>query len=333
MAEIMYGIRENGNIVSIDDIAIGETGLLCKCKCPLCHRDLLACSLDGKVMRYFRHHVADHEFSGCSATHANESALHKMAKEIILEEKRIALPPMDAPISRFKLPFEQAVTIRLPQSVSLQTELMLEHIKAVELEKKYQGFRSDLCISANNQTYLVEIAVTHRVNLIKQRKVESCGIPMLEIDLRGYLTTGINRETLREIIVNELGSKKWISYPAELYNQACKTLMEQATIIHKQIEETKHKAQKEYEALQKKYEKEKEKLIANADYGQDECLIIVDGQQWRKCTACQSIKKEEEFIISGTPTRNNGLCKSCAKDWDNIVYHRTHGYKKRSTMI
>ena len=58
MPEYMYGVREDGSIVSINDIELSEVGKRCKCKCPQCRRDLQACSLleSNKKSRYFRHH-------------------------------------------------------------------------------------------------------------------------------------------------------------------------------------------------------------------------------------------------------------------------------------
>ena len=112
MPEYMYGVREDGSVVSINDIALTESGRRCKCKCPQCHRDLLACSLqEVKVRRYFRHDKEVYNrddidsLDGCTATGANESGLHMMAKELIAETKKIALPPMTLAIGQLKLPF------------------------------------------------------------------------------------------------------------------------------------------------------------------------------------------------------------------------------------
>ena len=75
-----------------------------------------------------------------------------------------------------------------------------------------------------------------------------------------------------------------------------------------------------------------QKKVLNANYNQNDYLIVIAGQRWTQCTACSNVRKNEEFVFTGTPNRNKGLCRSCAKDWDNIVYHRTQGYRKRNNI-
>ena len=97
MAEYMYGVRKNGSIVCINDLDDVEVGLRCECKCPQCNRDLQACALTSEaVSRYFRHNNEEYNregissLNGCTATSANESGLHMMAKELIAETRKIA---------------------------------------------------------------------------------------------------------------------------------------------------------------------------------------------------------------------------------------------------
>ena len=100
MNEIIYGVRKiDGEIISIDELPSYMVGLTCECVCASCGKDLQACSLSGKVRRYFRHHndVRDGSGSGgngnCNPVTANETALHQMAKQIIAEEKKVLVPP------------------------------------------------------------------------------------------------------------------------------------------------------------------------------------------------------------------------------------------------
>ena len=99
MKEIIYGIRNtDGKIISIDEVPDGMSGSLCDCICASCGSDLLACSLNGKVRRYFRHKglTESLEVEGlrgnCAPIQANESALHRMAKQILCEERKITVP-------------------------------------------------------------------------------------------------------------------------------------------------------------------------------------------------------------------------------------------------
>ena len=99
MKEIIYGIRNtDGKIISIDEVPDGMSGSLCDCICASCGRELLACSLSGKVRRYFRHKGVNENLEveglreNCNPIQANESALHKMAKQILSEAKMIVVP-------------------------------------------------------------------------------------------------------------------------------------------------------------------------------------------------------------------------------------------------
>lgn len=58
MSEIIYGVRGiDGKTICIDEVPYDKSGLLCDCTCAYCGRNLQACSLNGKVSPYFRHHT------------------------------------------------------------------------------------------------------------------------------------------------------------------------------------------------------------------------------------------------------------------------------------
>lgn len=249
MSEYMYGIREDGSIVSINDIGYTETGLRCKCKCPQCRRDLQACSLldNNKKSRYFRHHNEGYNrdgidnLNGCTATSANESGLHMMAKELLAEAQKIVFPAMNIDLGRLDLQYDADILSGLPQNVSLQNEFVFDYSEVAEIEKPYPGFRPDVSVTGNGNTFLIEIAVTHKVGVDKQKKVEEYGLPMLEIDLSDYVEVGITRESLRKILSEETKHKRWISFPADLINGALRDLSAQAERIRKQREEEERK--------------------------------------------------------------------------------------------
>ena len=65
MHELIYGIRQtDGKIISIDEVPNDATGVKCACVCAACAKPLQACSLTGKVNRYFRHHIDTRDGSG-----------------------------------------------------------------------------------------------------------------------------------------------------------------------------------------------------------------------------------------------------------------------------
>lgn len=244
MPEYMYGVRKDGSVICINDLDDAEFGLRCECKCPQCKRDLQACALTSQaVSRYFRHNNEEYNregistLNGCTATSANESGLHMMAKELVAEAKSIALPSMSLTLDRFGLQFGDRVLSRLPQNILLRDSFIFEYNDVVEIEKPYPEFRPDVSISSNGQTFLIEIAVTHRVNAGKQKRVEDYGLPMLEIDLSSFVETGISREELCKLITESTDHKKWISLSKELMDDTRKDLTGRAIAIQKHLEE------------------------------------------------------------------------------------------------
>ena len=245
MPEYMYGIREDGSVVSINDITLSEVGLLCKCKCPQCRRDLQACSLleSNKKSRYFRHHNEGYNregidnLYGCTATSANESGLHMMAKELIAETRRIAFPSMNLSVDRLGLQYGDEILAQLPQSIPLRSGFIFECNEVVEIEKPYPQFRPDVSVSGNGETFLIEIAVTHRVDVDKREKVQKYGLPMLEIDLIEYVESGISRDALRKIITEEIKHKQWISFAKDMVASARQSLTVQADSIKKRLDD------------------------------------------------------------------------------------------------
>ena len=241
MNELIYGIRNTDRkTISIDEVPVDTPVLSCDCVCAFCGGDLQACSLNGKVRRYFRHHTDSRDGSGnggtgtCNAETANETALHQMAKEIIAEEKKVFVPVRNISLQEagiFDLPLEIARQI---PCYELQKAVLIEG-QSVELEKHLDGFTPDAVVRTSRGELLIEVFVRHRVDAEKEEKVKKYGAAMLEIDLSDYAEAILRRDELRKIIVAGDQSKKWVYYP--LSEKALKK-------AHQYYED--HKAVKQY---------------------------------------------------------------------------------------
>jgi hypothetical protein len=62
-------------------------------------------------------------------------------------------------------------------------------------------------------TVLVEVAVTHRVDAAKLRRVQDLDLPTLELDL-GSLGGRVTLEGLRRLVIEGLEGKRWLHHPA-----------------------------------------------------------------------------------------------------------------------
>jgi len=212
MVKHLYGLRD-GKIVSISDISIDQKGLKCECICPSCKGKLEACSLQGKVARYFRHFTEQGDvYAACDAVHANQSALHMLAKEILKEETFLAVPSVKIERESILTDLPGYIVRQLPPVYEFKKVTTLE-ITSVREETQFGSFIPDIILDTPSGYYLIEIAVTHFVDPDKAKKVANNKIPMLEIDLSGFVNREISRENLRKHLVYNIFLKKWIYYP------------------------------------------------------------------------------------------------------------------------
>ena len=159
-----------------------------------------------------------------------------MAKEIIANTRKIAFPAMNLSLTALNLPFHADVLSKLPSTTTLRPSFVFDCNEVVSLEKHYPQFRPDVSVSGNGEEYLIEITVTHKINADKVEKVKQYGLPMLEIDLSGYVEEGISRADLQEIIVSGFEHKTWICLPGQIVANTQKFLTEKANEIQRQLE-------------------------------------------------------------------------------------------------
>ena len=257
MKEIIYGIRNtDGKIISIDEVPDGMSGSLCDCICASCGRELLACSLNGKVRRYFRHKGVNENLEveglreNCNPIQANESALHKMAKQILSEAKMIVVPCKTITATEAGITdLPQEMINRIPR-FELHNTITIE-AESVELEKHLEDFTPDAVFTTKRGELLVEIFVSHKVDSDKRQKARKYGAAMLEIDLRNYTDEPISSDILRSIIIDEVQDKKWVFYPLSSSN------IEKAKQYYESIAEVKeHRKNIEYELRRQQRDEE-----------------------------------------------------------------------------
>lgn len=222
MAQYIYGkLKSSGEIISICDVP--KDRLQRKpwaCICPQCGTDLMA--RRGEIKEdHFAHKPSSTNNDGgfgCSAETANETALHQMAKEILLKEietgpAQIVVPPVEFFLHEMGYDdFPHDVLKALPHKLEYQKATSLLYTKA-SLEEWGEGFRPDVIIETPNGAYLIEICVTHPVDAEKAEKAKRRGIPMIEIDLWDVYAEPISGEALRERILTSSAHKSWVVRP------------------------------------------------------------------------------------------------------------------------
>jgi hypothetical protein len=205
--QLAYGIRD-GRVILISEIKQTERGERCDCVCPVCKGKLLA-----KLGEIRQPHFAHKPNCKCDYSHAQQTSLHILAKEIIQENNRILVPGIAFTRNEiigdyFDDPVATEIEIDCPNIIP-KTVLY----SSVELEKQIGETIADAVIMTNNSPCIVEIAVTHFVDKEKRKKLEVNHLPAFEIDLSSFVDTPPSREAIAEAVLSNEKNRKWIVNP------------------------------------------------------------------------------------------------------------------------
>lgn len=178
-AYLTWALNQEGNLVHVDEVPNGND---CGCVCPHCKSRL--CAKNGGDEKIMIHHFA--HLSGADCVGAVESALHKMAKDILLETKCVYLP------DRFD-----------------GRKGSLHHFDRVEVEfyDKDTRLRPDSIGYNGDDNLWVEFKRTHAVDTKKKGKIISAHIDCIEIDLNGCPLDPI---AVKEFLINSSERRMWI---------------------------------------------------------------------------------------------------------------------------
>src|SRR5580700_8627204 len=86
-ADLVYAMDESGRVVHISAVV---SGLACACRCPACGVPVIAHKGD-QLTHHFKHEAGQ---PSCQA--ATETALHRLAKEIVKDALKLWVPAVIA---------------------------------------------------------------------------------------------------------------------------------------------------------------------------------------------------------------------------------------------
>ena len=196
---IPFGLK-NGILV---DVSAVESGLACGCICPSCHGKLQA-KKGSMVSHYFSHDPSEN-MHACET--GFETAVHLMAKQILAEEGSAFAPELIVRVT------QADANGAMHQEKGVVESKSLKKFDRVELETRLDDIRPDIIAYQGDEPLLIEVAVTNfsdreKINLIRSKLVSA-----IEIDLSKVSYT-IKKEDLRQLIVENVKNKKWLSNPA-----------------------------------------------------------------------------------------------------------------------
>lgn len=183
---LAYGELADGTIVHVNQV---ESGLACDCICPGCRARLVA-----RKGALKEHHFGHYRSAPCSQ--ALESALHKLAKQVLDERRELLLPEVRAEIGD-----QELVTHR--QEVHRFDDAVLEH--------HLDTIVPDVIVRKGEHRLLVEMFVTHRCGPEKISRIRELDIACLEIDLR-KLPRGATREAVAQALLGQ-ARRTWLHNP------------------------------------------------------------------------------------------------------------------------
>lgn len=179
-AILTYAKDKNNQWVHIDDV---ENGGACNCYCPICNKPLFA--KNGGEIR--EHHFAHYHETDCGNN--DETTLHLLAKEIIMEEQCIMLPSSDDK--------------DYPSGL-----IKLHNLKEEQWDNVY-GIRPDIDgIMENGERLIIEFFVSHKVQRKKNDTIVNNNLKCIEIDLN-YIR--MDKSSIREFLINSNKNRKWVT--------------------------------------------------------------------------------------------------------------------------
>lgn len=178
-AYLTYALNKDGDLVHIDSVPNGND---CACFCPHCKSEL--CAKNGGSGTKMVHHFA--HVSGADCVGAIESALHKMAKDVMKETLCLQLPD------------------RLDGG---HGELLKLDKVDVEFYDKETNLRPDCIGFYGDKVIWIEFKRTHAVDAKKKGKIISAKVDCVELDLN---VCSLNPEDVRKFIINDRNNRVWI---------------------------------------------------------------------------------------------------------------------------
>jgi hypothetical protein len=170
-------------------------GLACNCRCPQCGLRLIA--RQGEIVSWHFAHEA--EETNCAG--AFETMTHRLAKQIIADAGRIALPPL--------IGYFEATAIRV---VEKEREIALADVR---LEATLPGIRPDILARADDGMDLaIEVYVAHRSGEEKITRIRERKLATFEIDLSGFRRGLSSGDIFPEAVLR--GSERlWLWHPRQ----------------------------------------------------------------------------------------------------------------------
>ena len=138
---------------------------------------------------------------GTDCANGFETALHLLAKQILLEHRQLRVPALVC--------MDES---SLDDDVKVCDERIIRWDAAGELEKWMDGIRPDFVADCGAQMLIVEVVVTHAPDANKLAQFDRLAMPALEINLSD-VERNITVDAITHRIIHTVTGKRWLFYP------------------------------------------------------------------------------------------------------------------------
>lgn len=206
---IPYGVAidDSESYIHIDTLNSDEhRGLNCNLVCVECGERLIA--RFPKTNPDFRSHFAHYVDRGCNIS--VESLIHKMAKQIIRDEKKMFFPDMIVSYKGFN---QKAFD-------SQWIEFDMVTLESKRTTDAGISFIPDVVGTYGGVEVFIEIMNTHKVDIDKISKIKSYGAATIEVDV-SMIDDVFDMESLKKAVLSSANNKTWLYLPKEqhIYNE------------------------------------------------------------------------------------------------------------------
>ena len=195
---IPFALNALGHVVAARDLPKQARGPF---RCAACQRSVIL--KQGEVRTWHFSHLP-----GSDCTKGFETALHLLAKQILVEHRHLRAPSL--------VSVDES---SLKKNITLCNEHVIHWTAAGEAEKWMDGIRPDFVANCGEHLLIVEVVVTHEPDDNKLAQLDRLAIPALEIDLSD-VARDATIDTLTHRILDTVEGKQWLFYPGWAAAQA-----------------------------------------------------------------------------------------------------------------
>lgn len=304
-------------------------GRRCECVCVACGARLQA--RQGEIRIW---HFAHDEETQCQ--HAPEAAIHRMAKQLIVERGGLFLPGLERSreIHGKRRVWSETISVTIQAEGFQNLQDCVEEKSVIGAESNGEYRRPDVSATLDGYPLAIEVRNTHAVDFEKQEWLERIGHSVLEISVAD-LTLLVPDEIANALAVRLFQSadlSTWLVHAKEKDAQvALDRLEEQVRAAHRSEEEALIARLEAEEAESKRKEEARKRFRDIEDFkiGLGRCTIRLGRNEQRVSLKAYGYAPHEVFEgLKLLARQHNGRFNNRGRCWEFYRYAETESFFK-----